>query len=255
MPGDIFVCYRRETTSNAAGRIADRLIARFGEEQVFVDVDAIQPGVDWVDVIEKAVAACRVLLVVIGPTWHTEEDAAGRRRLEDPFDPVALEVRAGLTNPAIGVIPVLVDGAQMPRADDLPPDLLRLARINAARLEHATYRRDAIWLMEVVERVLAAPLPSPPPTSPVPSAPRDPLVHERPTRINEVRVPGRRGGRRRVVQCPRCAYFDLDAWNEGAGFAFACHSCRHRWRWIPGTAWPPTVVRPGLARKPLPGPV
>jgi TIR domain len=155
MPGAIFVSYRRATTSNAAGRLADRLMDRFGDDQVFVDVDAIEPGVDFVDVIEKGVAACRVLLVVIGPTWHTVTNVAGRRRLDDPYDPVVIEVRAGLANPGVRVIPVLVEGADMPREADLPPDLKRLARLNAARLEHASFRRDAARLMQVLERALA----------------------------------------------------------------------------------------------------
>ena len=54
MPEAIFVSYRRATTANAAGRLADRLMDHFGEEQVFVDVNAIEPGVDWVDIIGGA---------------------------------------------------------------------------------------------------------------------------------------------------------------------------------------------------------
>ena len=110
-------------------------------------------------------------------------------------------------------------------------------------LENATFRRDATRLMEVVERVLAASLSISPPL---------PLVDEHPARMDEVYVSGRRAGVGGSSSAPRCADFDLDVSNEGAGFTFDCRGCGHRWRWTPGTAWPPTVVRPRLARTPPP---
>jgi TIR domain len=78
--GGIFVSYRRQETSHLAGRLSDRLVDRFGEDQVFIDVDTIGPGVDFTQAISRAVAACQVLLAVIGPNWLSATDERGRRR-------------------------------------------------------------------------------------------------------------------------------------------------------------------------------
>src|SRR5215468_9038498 len=116
--GGIFVSYRRQETSHLAGRLSDRLADRFGEGQVFMDVDAIEPGVDFAEEISRAVAACQVLLAVIGPNWLTATDERGRRRLDNPDDLVRLEVEAALARGVL-VIPILVEGAVMPGREDL----------------------------------------------------------------------------------------------------------------------------------------
>jgi hypothetical protein len=82
-----------------------------------------------------------------------------------------------------------------------------------------------------------------------PPPPVDPDPEPGPARVAEVRVPGRSGGVRRVVQCPRCAEFDITVAEEAGGFAFGCRGCRHTWRWTPGRPWPPTVARPALAHR------
>jgi hypothetical protein len=82
--GGIFVSYRRQESSHVAGRLYDRLADRFGENQVFIDVDTIEPGVDFAAEISRAVAACQVLVAVIGPGWLTAADERGGRRLDDP---------------------------------------------------------------------------------------------------------------------------------------------------------------------------
>lgn len=107
--GGIFVSYRRQETSHLAGRLYDRLADRFGENQVFIDVDTIEPGVDFTEEIFRAVASCIVLLAVIGPAWLTATDERGRRRLDDPDDIVRLEVEAALGR-GVRVIPILVEG-------------------------------------------------------------------------------------------------------------------------------------------------
>jgi hypothetical protein len=94
--GRIFVSYRRQESKDFAGRLYDRLADQFGEGQVFIDVDAIEPGVDFAEAITRAVAACQVLLAVIGPNWLTITDERGRRRLDDPDDFVRLEIEAAL---------------------------------------------------------------------------------------------------------------------------------------------------------------
>src|SRR5687768_11964174 len=90
--GRVFISYRRQESSDIAGRLYDHLAAHFGEDQVFMDVDAIPPGVDFAEVIGEAVTTCEVLLAVIGPRWLDATDQHGRRRLDDPDDIVRLEL-------------------------------------------------------------------------------------------------------------------------------------------------------------------
>ncbi len=155
-PGRIFVSYRRRETRSAAGRLTDRLIARFGAEQVFIDVDSIQLRVDFRVVIQRAVAACEVLLAVIGPHWLTTTDQDRRRRLDDPEDVVRLEIEAALKRD-IRVVPVLVEGAVMPRRPDLPESLAALASRNALTVRHESFGDDVGRLIEELEQVLDAP--------------------------------------------------------------------------------------------------
>jgi hypothetical protein len=157
--GGIFVSYRRQESSHLAGRLYDRLADRFGEDQVFIDVDALEPGVDFAEEIFRAVASCQVLLAIIGPAWTSAADGRGRRRLEDPDDIVRLEIEAALAR-AVRVIPILVEGAVMPARQDLPESLAGLARRNAFLIRHETFRYDAGRLITALERVLAAPAPA-----------------------------------------------------------------------------------------------
>jgi TIR domain len=152
--GGIFVSYRRQETSHLAGRLYDRLADRFGEGQVFIDVDTIEPGVDFAEEISRAVATCKVLLVLIGPTWLTATDERGRRRLEDPDDIVRVEIETALARD-VRVIPILVEGASMPGREDLPGSLAGLARRNALLIRHESFRSDAGRLVTAIEGVLA----------------------------------------------------------------------------------------------------
>jgi TIR domain len=154
--GGIFVSYRRQETSHLAGRLSDRLADRFGQGQVFIDVDTIEPGVDFAEEISRAVAACQVLLAIIGPNWLTAANELGQRRLDDPDDIVRLEIEAALARD-VRVIPILVEGAVMPHRRDLPESLAGLARRNALLIRHESFRHDAGRLVEAIERVLAAP--------------------------------------------------------------------------------------------------
>jgi hypothetical protein len=153
--GRVFISYRREESSGLAGRLYDRLAARFGDDQVFMDVDTIALGVDFADVITQAVSTCEVLLAVIGPRWLAATDEDGQRRLDDPDDIVRLEIAAALERD-IRVIPILVEGAAMPRRRQLPADLAKLARRNAFTLRHESFRFDADRLLDAIEPVLRA---------------------------------------------------------------------------------------------------
>jgi hypothetical protein len=92
----IFISYRREDTAGYAISLHDRLAARFGAEHIFMDIDNIELGEDFVDVINEKISACDVLLVLIGRNWLTSQDESGRRRLDSPDDFVRLEVAAAL---------------------------------------------------------------------------------------------------------------------------------------------------------------
>ncbi len=142
----VFISYRRDDSAGHAGRLFDRLKDRLGADHVFMDVTDLQPGQDFAVELENAVAKANCLLAVIGPRWLGAVDASGRRRIEDPDDFVRREVGAALSNGA-SVIPVLVHGATMPRADELPAALRALARRQAFTLS------DQHWASDLVEFV------------------------------------------------------------------------------------------------------
>jgi TIR domain len=152
--GGIFVSYRRQDSDHLAGRLYDRLVDRFSEGRVFMDVDTIEPGLDFAEEVTRAVAACQVLVAVIGPAWLTAADGRGRRRLDDPDDFVRLEIETALVR-GVRVIPVLAQGAAMPGGEDLPRSLAGLARRNALFIRHESFRFDAGRLVTAIEGVLA----------------------------------------------------------------------------------------------------
>jgi hypothetical protein len=60
MDAKVFINYRREDTAPYAGRLYDRLTAHFGEGQVFIDIDQIEPGEDFVEAINRKVGTCDI---------------------------------------------------------------------------------------------------------------------------------------------------------------------------------------------------
>jgi TIR domain len=149
----IFISYRRDESAGYAGRIADSFEEYFGEDKVFRDIDSIEPGLDFAEAIESAVGSCEVLIAVIGNNWLTATDAAGRKRLEDANDFVRTEIATALKR-NIRVIPLLVQGASMPSADELPDDLAPLARRNAFELHDTSWRDDVRRLTGVLKRLI-----------------------------------------------------------------------------------------------------
>lgn len=151
----IFISYRREDSAGHAGRLFDRLAAHFGRGSVFMDVEGIEAGVDFVETIERAVGGCAVLLAVIGRGWLDSKDSQGRRRLDDPQDFIRLETSSALAR-KVRVIPVLVEGARIPRAEELPEDLRTITRRQALELRDSRWEDDIQALIGVLERVLAS---------------------------------------------------------------------------------------------------
>jgi hypothetical protein len=141
MPGKIFISYRRDDSAGHAGRVHDRLAREFGRDLLFMDVDAVALGVDFVEVLGVEVGKCNVLLAAIGPNWLDARDENGNRRLDNEHDFVRIEIAAALQR-GIPVIPVLLEGTRVPKAEQLPDDLKVLARRNGLDVRHASFHSD-----------------------------------------------------------------------------------------------------------------
>ncbi|MBX2990906.1 MAG: toll/interleukin-1 receptor domain-containing protein, partial [Bacteroidetes bacterium] len=169
----IFISYRRQDSAGWVGRLTDSLKENFGEDQIFMDIEAIEAGVDFVESINKAVGSCQVLLAVIGPRWLSVTDQTGRRRLDNPEDFIHLEIAAALQR-NIRVIPVLVGGAEIPSSDQLPDDLKPLARRQAHEISDTRWEYDSEQLVKLLEKALgrkSKKKSSPQPSSPQPFPP------------------------------------------------------------------------------------
>jgi hypothetical protein len=150
------VNYRRIDSEGEAGRLFDDLTLHFSHQSVFMDVMALEPGRDFRKAIDQSVAACSVLLAIIGQHWLEARDALGHRRLDDPNDFVRIELASALRRD-IPVVPVLVRGAKMPHVDELPDDLKDLAYRNAVELTHARWKSDVQLLIQSLRPYLDAP--------------------------------------------------------------------------------------------------
>ncbi len=146
MAGRIFISYRRADTANQAGWLADRLVAQYGRNQVVKDVDSIQLGNDFADVIAAAVTSCNVLLALIGHQWLAAAPGGD--------DYVRVEIESALTR-GVQVIPVLVDGARMPTAAELPPSLALLAQRAPLSLGAANPEGDVSRITQVLDQNIA----------------------------------------------------------------------------------------------------
>jgi hypothetical protein len=148
----IFISYRREETAPYARRLRDRLVQEFGQDQVFMGIDAIALGVDFVKAIEEAVAAVDVLICVMGPEWSTITDESGKRRLDDPNDFIRLEVATALKRD-IQVIPVLVKRATLPSAGaGVEPEGVQALVLSASAVAiYASFLKSHIKILNEVE--------------------------------------------------------------------------------------------------------
>ncbi len=149
----IFINYRRQDSEGYVGRLYDHLSQHFGRGDIFMDVDNIQPGADFVTALENAVASCDILLAIIGPQWSSITDQAGKRRLEQQDDFVRIELATALrTNKR--VIPVLVGQARMPPSEELPDELMALVRRNAIEVSHQRFGYDVERLVSAIKDVI-----------------------------------------------------------------------------------------------------
>jgi hypothetical protein len=150
MTKNIFLSYRRDDSRGYTNAIYTLLELHFPADSIFMDVDTLIPGSDFVQSLEEAVEACDIFLAIIGPRWENIEDHKGLRRLENPEDFVRIEVAHALKR-GIPVIPILVDGAQMPFSENLPDNIKELARRHAFSIgDHM--RSDVQRLIKVLEK-------------------------------------------------------------------------------------------------------
>jgi hypothetical protein len=190
--GSIFINYRRNDSQTYANSLYDWLSEQYGDDNVFKDVETIEPGLRWEEAIDRAVGAADVMLVVIGPRWLADSD--GRRRIDEPRDFVRREIEKALER-NIRVIPVLVGGAKEPSAEELPEPLRDLIEYQSFTLNDERMRADRFELLRRLDRivgrdggpqearaepVVAAPAPAPAvaapppaPTAPAPTAEKE----------------------------------------------------------------------------------
>ncbi len=149
----VFICYRRKDSIAYAGRLFDQLADKFDKERIFMDIDTMKVGLDFVEQIEKAVQSCDVLIAVIGKTWVNIQDEEGHRRLDNPEDFVRVEIQAALGR-NIPVVPLLVGGADMPKAKDLPASIANLSRPQAMKMSDERFRADATRLLDQIQKYM-----------------------------------------------------------------------------------------------------
>ena len=151
MSDKIFINYRRGDDSGFAQALFIRLEQAFSPSDLFMDIDSIPPGEDFVSLLESQIAQCDVLLAVIGKGWLDAKDERGGRRLDDPDDFVRIEIASALKQ-GKRVIPVLLHDARMPRPEQLPPELAPFTRRHAVRLTHERFRADTEGLIKSLQR-------------------------------------------------------------------------------------------------------
>ncbi len=159
--GGIFISYRREDSGPYAGRLRDTLSSHFGADQIFRDIDRINPGERFPHVIEQAVGSCDALLALIGPRWLSIKDENRQRRLDDPKDYLRQEIIAALGRDDVLVIPVLIGPVPMPGHDDLPEPLAALAEHHAVRVSDEGWDDQVARLIRSLEPVVQDVSPAP----------------------------------------------------------------------------------------------
>jgi hypothetical protein len=151
LAGSIFICYRREDSADMAGRMYDRLVDHFGQQCVFMDVEAIRLGYDFRSEIDQTIKACSIVIVMIGDKWLAQVD--GKRRIDDENDRVRIEIEAALRR-EIPIIPVLTRGAAHPTKAMLPASLQDLAYRHGTSIRHEHFRGDVDSLINQMDKLL-----------------------------------------------------------------------------------------------------
>jgi len=149
----IFISYRRVGAQAQARAVFERLRNEFGASEVFIDVDGIELGLKFVDVLNKQLHDCQVMLALIDPQWATALDLQGRRRIDQEGDYVRTEIVTALAR-GIRTIPVLIDGVVMPDAAGLPEPLRPLTGHNALVLDFTNFEAEIGRLIPVIRKIV-----------------------------------------------------------------------------------------------------
>ncbi len=152
----IFISYRRVGALVHARALYERLSHDFGRNEVFIDLEGIEYGVDFVDVLNEQLNGCKVMLALIDAEWATAVDRQGRRRLDREYDFVRIEIVTALSR-GIRTVPVLLDGTEMPDAEMLPEPLRPLSRRNALNLDFNRFDAEIVRLEAAIRKILAQP--------------------------------------------------------------------------------------------------
>ena len=151
MSYDYFISYRRDDSLAEARAVYERMRAEFGTSAVFIDLDGIEYGADFHDSLESTLSGCRVMLLLIGRNWLGIDSHSGSRRIDDKLDFIRVETAFGLAH-EIRVIPILINGAQLPTADNLPQDLQALTRKQFLELDFRRFDSDVGRLIATLRR-------------------------------------------------------------------------------------------------------
>jgi hypothetical protein len=151
VPKKIFISYRRDDSAANALGIGQYLEHEFGSKNVFIDVD-MRAGTNFPNVLEQRLAECKVMLVLIGPNWLNAKDDLGSRRLEDPYDWVRLEIASALKH-QITIIPVRINGTDLPLKSALPEDIQGLLNYQAVSVTHLGFRHEMAGLVRDIRAV------------------------------------------------------------------------------------------------------
>jgi formylglycine-generating enzyme required for sulfatase activity len=152
--GRVFINYRRVESLNQAQHLKTLFDKAFGEKRVFLDVRGIEGGENWLQTLERQVAACDAMVVLIGKEWTNLKDEHGNRRLDNPHDKVRFEISQALLR-NLPIVPVSIDGAAIPKAAQLPDSLMQLALIQAMPLRAESFTQDAAAIIERLRVLLA----------------------------------------------------------------------------------------------------
>jgi TIR domain len=131
----IFINYRSDDSGFAAALIDARLRTEFGDDRVFRDARSVGPATDFPPELERRLRESTVLLALIGPQWLSLTASGGSRRIDSPADYVRRELREAFRQNK-HVLPVLLDHARLPRAEELPADIAQLPDRQALHVRH-----------------------------------------------------------------------------------------------------------------------
>lgn len=156
---NIFINYRVHDTAGETGRLVDRLKQRFNDDQIFMDIDKIEPGLDFTKAISKSLESCDIMLAIIGPHWLGVNATDHTSRIKNPNDWVKTEISTALQRD-IRVVPVLVDGGQLPETDDLPAELQPLLLRQSFEISNKRWDYDTEQLINMLIKFGVTPKPS-----------------------------------------------------------------------------------------------